>query len=391
MNINRIGKAIVSTPNRNLHLNHVLHVPSASKNLVSVHRLATNNKAFLEFHPDFFLIKDQATKKTILEGRCRGGLYPLPESRRETHSVVKPSTARWHTRLGYPAFPIVHRVISSNKLPCARGDSHPSVCDAFQQGKSHQLSYPKSTSVSRSPLDLIFSNVWGPAPDSVGRNKYYVSFIDDYSKFVWIYLLRHKSEVFEKFHEFQQLVERRFDKKIVAIQTDCGGEYEKLNSFFRRVGISHLVSCPHAHQQNGAAERKHRHIVEVCLSLLAHASMPLKYWDEVFLAATYLINRIPSKTLQYSTPLETLFQEKPDYSMFRVFGCACWPNLRPYNTRKLSFRSKRCVFLGYNNMHKGFCETWVPLGPHRPSSRPSPTSGSGLLEDPPTCQWAQPT
>jgi histone deacetylase 1/2 len=108
MNINHIGKAIVSTPNRNLHLNHVLHVPSASKNLVSVHRLAANNKAFIELHPDFFLIRDQAMKKTILEGRCRGGLYPLPESRREAHSAVKPSTARWNSRLGHPALPIVH-------------------------------------------------------------------------------------------------------------------------------------------------------------------------------------------------------------------------------------------------------------------------------------------
>jgi histone deacetylase 1/2 len=129
----------------------------------------------------------------------------------------------------------------------------------------------------------------GAAPDSFGRNKNYVSFIDDHSKFVWIYLLRYRSQVFEKFHEFQQLIERRFNKKIVAIQTNWGGEHEKLNSFFRKVGISHLVSCPHAHQQNGAAERKHCHIVEVGLSLLAHSSMPLKYWDEAFLAATYLI------------------------------------------------------------------------------------------------------
>jgi histone deacetylase 1/2 len=160
--------------------------------------------------------------------------------------------------------------------------------------------------------------------------------------------------VFEKFHEFQQLVERRFDRKIVAIQTDSGGEYKKLNSFFRQVGISHLVSCPHAHQQNGVVERKHHHIVEVGLSLLSHASMPLKCWYEAFLAATYLINRIPSKILQFSTPLEVLFHEKPDYSMLRVFGCACWLNLRPYNTRKLAFHSKRCVFLGYSNMHKGY-------------------------------------
>jgi histone deacetylase 1/2 len=228
------------------------------------------------------------------------------------------------------------------------------VCDACQLGKSHQLPYPKSVSVSKFPLDLVFSDVWGPAIESVGRNLYYVSFIDDYSKFVWIYLIKYKSDVFKRFHEFQQLVERRFNRKIVAMQTDWGGEYQKLNSFFNQMGISHLVSCPHAHQQNGAAERKHRHIVEVGLSLLAHASMPLKFWDEAFLAATYLINRTPTKVLDYSTPFEKLFHEKPDYSMLRIFGCACWPNLRPYNTHKLAFRSTRCAFLGYSNMHKGF-------------------------------------
>jgi len=181
-----------------------------------------------------------------------------------------------------------------------------------------------------------------------------VSFIDDYSKFTWIYLLKHKSEVFQRFREFQSFVERKFDRKIIAMQSDWGGEYERLNSFFRQIGISHLVSCPHAHQQNGAAERKHRHIVEVGLSLLARSSMPLKYWDEAFLAATYLINRTPSKVLQFQTPLERLCQMKPDYMSLRIFGCACWPNLRPYNSHKLQFRSKQCAFLGYSNLHKGF-------------------------------------
>ena len=123
--------------------------------------------------------------------------------------------------------------------------------------KSHQLPYPKSTSVSRAPLELVFLDVWGPAPTSVGKNIFYVSFIDDYSKFTWIYLLRHKSEVFQRFHDFQKLVERMFDRKIVAMQTDWGGEYQKLNSFFQRISISHHVSCPYAHQQNGSAERKH--------------------------------------------------------------------------------------------------------------------------------------
>ena len=182
--------------------------------------------------------------------------------------------------------------------------------------KSHQLPYSSSHEISKSPLDLIYSDVWGPAPESVGRNKYYVSFIDDHSKYTWIYLLRNKSDVFRVFHDFKNLVERKFDRKIISVQSDWGGEYEKLNSFFQRLGISHRVSCPHAHQQNGAAERKHRHIVDVGLALLANASMPLKYWDQAFLTATYLINILPSKVIDYQTPVERLLKEKPNYNSF---------------------------------------------------------------------------
>jgi hypothetical protein len=166
--------------------------------------------------------------------------------------------------------------------------------------------------------------------------------------------LQNKSQVFEKFKEFQVMVERLFDRKILAMQTDWGGEYQALNNFFSKIGIVHHVSCPHTHQQNGSAERKYRHIVEVGLSLLSHATMPLKFWDEAFQAATYLINRVPSRVIQNISPLEKLFQQKPDYSSLRIFGCACWPNLRPYNKHKLEFMSKRCVFLGFSNMHKGF-------------------------------------
>jgi hypothetical protein len=90
-------------------------------------------------------------------------------------------------------------------------------------------------------------------------------------------MLKSKYDVFQKFIEFQNMVERRFDTKIIVVQTDWGGEYQRLNSFFTEHGISHLVSYPHAHQQNGPAERKHCHIVDVGLSLLAHASMPLKF------------------------------------------------------------------------------------------------------------------
>jgi hypothetical protein len=77
--------------------------------------------------------------------------------------------------------------------------------------------------------------------------------------------------------------------------------------------------------------------VEVGLALLSHASMPLKFWDEAFLAVAYLINHLPSKVIANSTPLERLFNQKPYYSSLRSFGCACWPRLHPYNSHKLQF------------------------------------------------------
>uniref|UniRef100_A0A8R7QTF3 Integrase catalytic domain-containing protein n=1 Tax=Triticum urartu TaxID=4572 RepID=A0A8R7QTF3_TRIUA len=94
--------------------------------------------------------------------------------------------------------------------------------------------------------------------------------------------------------------------------------------YFRRTGISHRVSCPHTSQQNGIAERKHRHLVETGLALLAHSSLPLRFWDEAFLTACYLINRMPTPVLNKDTPLFRLFHVQPNYSSLRIFGCACW-------------------------------------------------------------------
>ena len=127
-----------------------------------------------------------------------------------------------------------------------------------------------------------------------------------------------------------------------------------MHQYFKKTGIEHRISCPHTHQQNGLVERKHRHIVETGLTLLAQANMPLSYWDEAFNTACFLINRLPSLTIQQDTPVHKLFGKNPDYTMLKVFGCACWPNLRPYNTKKLSFRTTRCVFLGYSSSHKGY-------------------------------------
>jgi histone deacetylase 1/2 len=137
--------------------------------------------------------------------------------------------------------------------------------------------------------------------------------------------------VLNAFINFQKLVERKFDPKILTVSSDWEGEYVKLNSFFFQIqDIAHHVSCPRAHQQNSSAERKHCHIVEVGLVLLANAHMPLQFSGEAFLNATYLINMLPNRTINNDTPIHRLLHTKPDYSYLHVFGCACWSNLRPY-------------------------------------------------------------
>ena len=157
-------------------------------------------------------IKDLAMKKTLLRGDREGGIYPLKTLRssfnKETHAAAKTSKSRWHSHLGHPSLSVVQQILSKSHVPFVLESNKEQVSDAYQQGKSHQLPYPMSNSVSSRPLELVFLDVWGPAPTSVGRNNYYVSFIDDFSKFTWIYLLRHKSGVYQKFHDFSSMVER---------------------------------------------------------------------------------------------------------------------------------------------------------------------------------------
>jgi hypothetical protein len=134
--------------------------------------------------------------------------------------------------------------MASSAGACLKEASSESLCGACQRVKSHQLSFSVSSSVSKAPLELIFSDVWGPVPMSVGKFKYYVSFIDNYRKFAWVYLLKNKSDVFQKFHDFQQLVERQFNTKILAIQTDLGVSIKNLLPF-SNAWVLCIVSLAH--------------------------------------------------------------------------------------------------------------------------------------------------
>lgn len=116
----------------------------------------------------------------------------------------------------------------------------------------------------------------GAAPVASHTNfRYYIYFLYDFSRFTWLFPLKQKSDALAAFIQFKRLVENQFERQIKQLRSDWGGEFQAFTNLVQEHGIFFHHSCPHTSEQNGRAERKHRHIVETGLTLLAQAKMPL--------------------------------------------------------------------------------------------------------------------
>ena len=130
------------------------------------------------------------------------------------------------------------------------------------------------------------------------------------------------------------MVERQFNSNLKCLLTDYGGEYRRVIPHLQSYCIEVRHPCPYTHQQQGKVEKKHRHIVELSLTLLAKETMYLKYWQDSFTSTVYLINRLPTSVLNFKSPFELMLHHKLEYSFLRTFGCACYPYLKPYIPQK---------------------------------------------------------
>jgi len=132
---------------------------------------------------------------------------------------------------------------------------------------------------------------------SINKNRYYVSFVDAFSRFTWVLPIQSKSNVMPIFLKFQGMVEHLLNSKIKSVQTNWGAEYRNHHTYFQSIGIIHRISCPHTHQQ-GCAKRKHRYLIDTTLALLAESYLPKTFWDEACLTSCYLINRLSTPLLK---------------------------------------------------------------------------------------------
>jgi hypothetical protein len=165
-----------------------------------------------------------------------------------------------------------------------------------------------------------------------------------------------RSDSLACFTSFKNMGENQFNQGLKLFQ--CDGAKELVEGVFRSFldtnDISLRVSCPHTSQQNGIVERKHRHIWEIGLSLLHQALLPRYFWLKAFSTAVFLINKLPTPVLSGRSSYEALFGARPDYTLLRTFGCSCYPFLGDYGQDKLTPKTRRCIFIGYNTIHKGY-------------------------------------
>ncbi|KAM2607610.1 hypothetical protein TB2_036145 [Malus domestica] len=354
------GSSTLSTSSHNFDLKHVLHVPALKQDLLSANKFILDNSCSIHLYPFHFTVKDLSTEKTLFNGPVKDEFYPFHASSPladHPHAFAMTSKASqdvWHQRLGHPSFKILNQIVSKSCISISDRISK-SLCSSCALGKCSKLSFHTVSCHTRKPLELVHTDVWGPSPTiSVHGFRYYIIFVDDFTKYSWLFPLKYKSEAFAIFTQFKSMIENLLSTKIVTLRSDSGGEFlsTQFSTFLRDHGISHQLSCPHTPEQNGCAERKHRHLIETARTLLVASQVPHTYWVEAFSTAIYLINRMP--TALKCSPWESLFHRCPDYSTLRVFGCQCFPWLKPYNHSKLAPTSQSCVFLGYSLQHKGY-------------------------------------
>jgi len=228
----------------------------------------------------------------------------------------------WHRCLGHPnsyALQVLLKfgLLGNKNLTSFNNDIVD--CASCKLGKSKMLHFPLHKTRTTKPFEVVHTDVWGIAPViSHEHYKYFVIFIDDFTRFTWVYFFRSKSEVFSLFKAFLSLIETQFSAKIIIFQSDSGGEYmsNEIQFFLQSHGIISQCSCLFTTQQNSMDERKNRHLLDVVQTLLIESCVLSYFWGEALSTVVYLINRLPSPNLNNDSLYFYLFEHAPNFPIF---------------------------------------------------------------------------
>lgn len=354
-----VGVVCIETETTKLSLHNVLYVPDLKTNFLSVSKLTGTCKVI--FDENYAKIISRACGTEAMKAKRTGDLFIyVPNNNILCAAMVnRGNIIEWHRKYGHLNMKSLELLSKNNMV---RGMDIKNIgkvdCDICLKGKISALPFPKySSRFSKNILEIIHSDVCGPMhTSSLSGAKYMVSFVDDFSRKIFIYFIKKKSDVFEKFKIFKATVERETGRKIKVFHSDNGGEYlnSEFSNFLAREGIRRQLSVPYTPQQNGVAERINRTLVEMSRCMLIDSKLPEFLWAEAINTAVYLRNRSPTKMLSNMTPYEAWSGRKPSVSHLEVFGRKGVVLDKLPGKSKFAAKGVECFMVGYASESKAY-------------------------------------
>lgn len=356
--VKKMGDTTINIGEKGIDIKNVLHVPQVAVNLLSVYQICERGNS-VSFDKNGCTIKNESGD-LLAFCKPRDGVYKL--SVRSGMCMMAQNGANamtWHRRLGHMNAQSMRKMKNGAVDGVTFRDDDRAImkCETCSIGKQTRLPFKESQTSCKKLLELVHSDVMGPLEvRSIGHAQYLLTFVDDFSRKVFIYFLKTKDQVFDRFVEFKALVENQTGEKIKILRSDNGGEYvsERLNKLLMGHGIRHQTSTAHTPQQNGVAERMNRTLTEKTRCLLFDANLPKTYWAEAVNMATYIINRSVCTSLKNKTPEEVFTGNKIDLSNLKIFGSEVMVHVPKTNRKKLDRKSKKLIFVGFDSNTKGY-------------------------------------
>ena len=216
----------------------------------------------------------------------------------------------WHRRYGHLNFPSLKKLAGRGMvtgLPETLIVPR-KVCEGCLVGKQPRNAFKKHMHVrTKGLVQVVYFDVCGPFEQmSLGQNKYFVTFIDEYSRMIWLYLIKAKSEVFSVFERFKLMTKNQSEKMVQILRTDEGKEYlsNEFEAYCSENGVLHEVTTPYTPQHNGMVERRNKMILNMAISMTKQKKLPHSLWGEAISTVVYLLNKCPTLKLENKVPEE---------------------------------------------------------------------------------------
>ncbi|KAJ9541893.1 hypothetical protein OSB04_028399 [Centaurea solstitialis] len=341
-----------------LELDNCYYIPNMIKNVLSFDLLVDQGFYYKYSYKMISVFKDNIFyfKATPVDG-----LYTvnLKDNNSEIYHISKRSkdiedqTYLWHCRLGHINKKRVELLLKGGFL--GNFDYKPfDNCESCLSGKMTKQPFNSENERATDLLEIIHTDVCGPFSHVArGGYQYFNTFTDDFSRYGYVYLMRHKSETFEKFKEYQNEVQNILDKRIKFLRSDRGGEYlsDEFDNHLMECGIVSQLTPPYTPQMNGVSERRNRTLLDMVRTMMCHSTLPISFWGHALETAAHILNRAPTKSVE-KTPYELWKGKKPNISFLKIWGCEVY--VKRTTSEKLKPKSDKCFFVGYPKTTVGY-------------------------------------